>query len=83
MYILNVPIKLYEENNLSNLSVAHRKNYYLKYVLLVFYFLLFTFYYSKANNIYFESPLEGRWDLTLYNSGKTFSCMAGSPPFRD
>ncbi len=54
----------------SNLSVAHRKNYYLKYVLLVFYFLLFTFYYSKANNVYFESPLEGRWDLTLFNSGK-------------
>jgi Domain of Unknown Function (DUF1080) len=41
-------------------------------ILFTFYFLLFTF--SKANtgmrSIYFESPLEGRWDLTLYNSGK-------------
>ncbi|HEY4935824.1 MAG TPA: DUF1080 domain-containing protein [Puia sp.] len=43
-------------------------------ILFTFYFLLFTF--SKANTItqskYFESPLEGRWDLTLHISGKTF-----------
>jgi hypothetical protein len=41
-------------------------------ILFTFYVFLFTF--SKANTIvkcnYFESPLEGRWDLTLYNSGK-------------
>ena len=37
----------------------------------IFYFLLFTFYFSSANP-YFESPLEGRWDLTLYNSGKSY-----------
>jgi Domain of Unknown Function (DUF1080) len=38
----------------------------------LFYFLLFTFYFSSANKLYFESPLEGRWDLTLYNSGKSY-----------
>ena len=40
--------------------------------LLVLSFLFFTFYFSKGNNTYFESPLEGRWDLTLYKSGKSF-----------
>ena len=41
-------------------------------ILFTFSFFLSTF--SKANtifrSIYFESPLEGRWDLTLNNSGK-------------
>jgi hypothetical protein len=45
-------------------------------IFLAFCFLLFTFYFSKAITIaphpYFESPLEGRWDLTLYNSGKAY-----------
>jgi len=38
---------------------------------LVFIFSLFIFfsYNLKANSNYFESPLEGRWDLTLYNAG--------------
>jgi hypothetical protein len=40
------------------------------------YFLLFTFYFAKADTIsqglYFESPLEGRWDLTLHKSGKDY-----------
>jgi hypothetical protein len=27
---------------------------------------------AKKDHIYFESPLEGRWDLTLTNAGKTF-----------
>jgi hypothetical protein len=55
----------------SNLSFVNRINSCPKHILLSFYFLLFTFYFSRANNFYFESPLEGRWDLTLYNSGKT------------
>jgi hypothetical protein len=45
-------------------------------VFSLFYFLLFTFYFSSANTItkssYYESPLEGKWDLTLHNSGKDF-----------
>jgi Domain of Unknown Function (DUF1080) len=28
--------------------------------------------YSKTRSKYFESPLEGRYDLTLYNSGKSY-----------
>ena len=40
------------------------------------YFLLFVFYISNAYAIskekFFESPLEGRYDLTLYNAGKTY-----------
>src|SRR5450755_1257569 len=42
----------------------------------LFYFLVFTFYFSSANTIakssYYESPLEGRYDLTLQNSGKSY-----------
>jgi hypothetical protein len=38
----------------------------------LFYFLIFTFCFARANPNYFESPLEGRWDLTLYNSGKSY-----------
>jgi hypothetical protein len=41
-----------------------------KSILLIFYFLVFTIDCSKANKNYFASPLEGRWDLVLYNSGK-------------
>src|SRR5579864_3999853 len=41
---------------------------------ILFLLCFFFFSISKANTIvssnYFESPLEGRWDLTLYNSGK-------------
>jgi hypothetical protein len=42
--------------------------------LFTFQFLLFTFYFenASANRSYFESPLEGTWDLTLYNSGKSY-----------
>ncbi len=48
---------------------------------LLRYFLVFTFCFSifkcavaNTSNYsgYFESPLEGRWDLTLYKSGKSF-----------
>jgi Domain of Unknown Function (DUF1080) len=40
----------------------------------LFYFLLFTFYSANANTkrSYYESPLEGRYDLTLHNSGKSY-----------
>src|SRR5664279_5660536 len=38
--------------------------------------LLFTFPFAGANTIrkvrYYESPLEGRYDLILYNSGKSY-----------
>ena len=59
----------------SALNSMNRPFYILRHcILFTFHFLLFTF--SKANTIipchYFESPLEGRWDLTLNNSGKTF-----------
>jgi len=47
-----------------------------KWVLVCFCFLIFTFYFSTAHanyrSLYFESPLEGRWDLTLHNSGKDY-----------
>ncbi len=61
----------------NNLFSPNRPFCYLsRCILLTFYFLFFTFYFSKANstghNTYFESPLEGRWDLTLYNSGKSY-----------
>jgi hypothetical protein len=50
-------------------NITHR-------LVFVFFFSLFTFYFSKANtfdqNSYFESPLEGRWDLTLNNSGISY-----------
>jgi hypothetical protein len=43
-------------------------------ILFTFYFLLFTLSFEKASayRSFFESPLEGRWDLTLYNSGKSY-----------
>ncbi len=56
---------------ISNMHLKNGIKPCLKYLLLSFYFLLFTSYFSKANNVFFESPLEGRWDLTLNNSGKT------------
>jgi len=38
--------------------------------------LLFTFYFVSGNTIrenrYYESPVEGRYDLILYNSGKSY-----------
>jgi Domain of Unknown Function (DUF1080) len=42
--------------------------------LKIFYFLLFAFYFENAFAFSpaFESPLEGRWDLSLNNSGKTY-----------
>jgi hypothetical protein len=40
------------------------------------YLLLFVFYtsnsYANTNKNFFESPVEGRYDLTLYNTGKTY-----------
>lgn len=43
---------------------------------LSFCFILFTFYFSVASPVkmtpYFESPLEGHYDLTLFNAGKTY-----------
>jgi hypothetical protein len=44
----------------------------LRHIFLTFCLLIFTIYFSRANSSYFESPLEGRWDLTLHNSGKSF-----------
>jgi Domain of Unknown Function (DUF1080) len=35
-------------------------------------FLIFNFYFSNANGLFFESPLEGKWDLTLHNAGKDY-----------
>ncbi len=47
-----------------------------KPVFITLYISLLTFSFSYANlgttGIYFESPLEGRWDLTLYNAGKNY-----------
>ncbi len=43
----------------------------IRRTLSIFFFLFFSFFFSRAAN-YFESPLEGRWDLTLYHSGKTY-----------
>ena len=66
-------MKKLQMKNLSSMKVL--KFSPLKPVFITFYFLLFTFSFLKANTFsgraYFESPLEGRWDLTLYNSGKT------------
>jgi hypothetical protein len=49
--------------------------HYLKITrfLTIFFFSVFTFQFSYAHikNRFFESPVEGRWDLTLYNSGKS------------
>ena len=60
--------------NLSSLKGSKLSPF--KPVFFTFYFLIITFSFLKANTIsggaYFESPLEGRWDLTLYNSGKTY-----------
>jgi Domain of Unknown Function (DUF1080) len=56
----------------SNLNLSNRTNPDYKNVLLSFFLLIFTFCFSRANTVYFESPLEGRWDLTLHNSGKTY-----------
>jgi len=48
----------------------------VKYKLPVIYLLLIHFCVFSASAkvavTYYESPLEGRWDLTLYNSGNTF-----------
>jgi hypothetical protein len=45
-------------------------------IFFILYFLVFTLSSSKANinsiRVNYESPLEGRWDLTLYNSGKSY-----------
>ena len=42
----------------------------------LFYSLLFSFHIARGNTIrnnnYYESPLEGRYDLILYNSGKSY-----------
>jgi hypothetical protein len=41
-------------------------------ILLIFYFFLSTVFFSRANSNFYESPLEGRWDLTLNYSGRSF-----------
>lgn len=43
-----------------------------KCILLIFSLSIFSFYFSKAGSMYFESPLEGRWDLTLNNGGNNY-----------
>lgn len=40
--------------------------------LLAFCFLIFYSSMARAASPCFESPLEGSWDLTLYNSGKSY-----------
>jgi Domain of Unknown Function (DUF1080) len=35
-------------------------------------FLILSFYSAKANKLFYESPLEGKWDLTLHNAGKDY-----------
>jgi len=42
----------------------------LAYVLLLVFFISNSFAYSGDK--FFESPVEGRYDLTLYNAGKTY-----------
>jgi Domain of Unknown Function (DUF1080) len=64
-----------KKNTFGKMISMNRSTTILRHcILIIFYFLLFI--YSKANPTtrakYFESPLEGRWDLTLHNSGKTF-----------
>jgi hypothetical protein len=44
----------------------------LRQILLLFCFFFFAFSFSRANSNLYESPLEGRWDLTLNNSGRSF-----------
>lgn len=45
-------------------------------IMITFYFLFCTVQLSKAKSNgpdhYMESPLEGRYDLTMYNSGKSY-----------
>src|SRR5450631_1342482 len=47
-----------------------------RFVLTPIFLLLLTYLspdaYSNTKSQYFESPLEGRYDLTLYNSGKSY-----------
>jgi Domain of Unknown Function (DUF1080) len=40
--------------------------------LLAFCFVATCFNFARAASPRFESPLEGSWDLTLYNSGKSY-----------
>jgi len=51
-----------------------RLHVFLIRTVSIFYFLLFTFYFSDASihRPHPEFPLEGRWDLTLSRDGKTF-----------
>ena len=52
------------------------RNKSIRFSISIFYFLIFILYSPSAHSItkktYFESPLEGRWDLTLFNSGKSY-----------
>jgi hypothetical protein len=54
--------------------LLRRFNY--QFVLIPIFLVLLTFSfrnaYSNSRSKYFESPLEGRYDLTLYNSGKSY-----------
>jgi hypothetical protein len=43
-----------------------------RYTLFAFYFIVFHASVARAVSPLFESPLEGSWDLTLYNSGKSY-----------
>jgi hypothetical protein len=64
-FIRRIPKHLHHTNFIS-----------FKHIGSLIYFILIHFGISNANTkipaTYFESPLEGRWDLTLYNSGNTF-----------
>jgi len=65
-----------KKNSVSNTKITPFLYSVPKRVLVCIYFFLFSFFFSKANtndqSPYFESPLEGRWDLTLHNSGKDY-----------
>jgi hypothetical protein len=57
-----------------NLNLVFRLFSVSRCVRIIFYFSIFVFCVenASADKSFFESPLEGRWDLTLYNSGKSY-----------
>src|SRR5450432_3881649 len=54
--------------------LLRRFNYQFGLIPIFLVLLTFSFpnAYSNSRSEYFESPLEGRYDLTLYNSGKSY-----------
>ena len=58
----------------NKMNTMDRRSATSRCILFTFYYLLFTFYSENASayRAYFESPLEGRWDLTLSYSGTSY-----------